>query len=44
MVGLTNIGWITSEGEWHLTQYTFDWAEMRNLIERYVPAKYLPEF
>lgn len=44
VIGLTNIGWITPEGEWHLTIYTFDWAEMRDLVERYVPTEYLPEF
>ena len=44
VVGLTNIGWITPEGEWHLTKYTFEWTEMRDLVERYVPTEYLPKF
>ena len=44
VVGSYNIGWIDTDGEWHLTVYSFDWAEMRTMIERYVPEEYWPEY
>ena len=44
VVGMYNIGWISAGGEWHLTDYYFDWAEMRNMVERYVPEEYWPEY
>ena len=44
IIGQTNIGWITSDGTWLLTKYTFDWAEMKDLIKRYVPEEFQPEW
>ena len=44
VIGQTNIGWISTDGTWHLTKNTFDWAEMKALIQRYVPEEYQPEW
>lgn len=43
LIGITNIGWITPDGERNLTRYSFDWNEMRELILSLVGEDDLPE-
>ena len=43
LMGVTNIGWITPDGERKLTRYSFDWDEMRELILSLVGEDDLPE-
>lgn len=42
VIGESNIGWISSDGTWNLTDYTFDYAEMKKVIQHYVPEEFQP--
>jgi len=43
VIGITNVGWVSPDGEWELSSYSFDWEEMRNLILDMVGEDDLPE-
>lgn len=43
IIGITNIGWITPDGKRAMSQYSFDWVEMQELILSLVDEDDLPE-
>lgn len=41
VIGTTNIGWITSDGDWHLTMNVFRYPELKTLLLKYVASDIL---
>ena len=41
VIGTTNIGWITPDGNWHLTMNVFIYPEIKALLLKYVDADVL---
>ena len=41
VIGTTNIGWITLDGDWHLTMNCFRYPELKTLLLKYVDANVL---
>ena len=43
VIGITNIGYISPDGKWHLTKEWFDIEDIRSVINKYVDPEILSE-
>ena len=43
VIGITNIGYISPDGKWHLTKEYFDIEDIRGVINKYVDPEILSE-
>ena len=43
VIGITNIGYISPDGKWHLTKEYFDIEDIRSVINKYVDPEILSE-